>query len=98
MVENPQENQGNPEIGMQGDSLESMSNSDTGSIDFFNELENSVNGGIQDTEATQQDSSPEQVTYNNQQVGSDNVETTQTVNSTDWETRYKYSSREAVKW
>jgi hypothetical protein len=100
MVENPQDNQGNPEIGMQGDSLESMSGaSDSGSSDFFNELENTVNGGIQDnTEATQQDSSPEQVTYDNQQVGSNNVETTQTGNSTDWETRYKDSSREAVKW
>ena len=98
MVEN-KEDQGNPSIGMQGDSLESMSNSDSGSSDFFNELENAVNSGIQDnTEATQQDSSPEQVTYNNQQVGSDNVETVQSDNSIDWEKRYKDSSREAVKW
>ena len=98
MIEN-KEDQGNPEIGMQGDSLESMSQSDEGSKDFFNELENTVNSGIQDnTEATQQDSSPEQVTYNNQQVGSDNVETVQSDNSIDWEKRYKDSSREAVKW
>ena len=103
MIDNQQEDQGNPEIGMQGDSLEAMSNevpeSTSGSSDFFNELENAVNGGIQDnTEATQQDSSPEQVTYDNQQVGSNIVETTQPDNSTDWEKRYKDSSREAVKW
>ena len=102
MIDNQQENQGNPEIGMQGNSFEEMENTQadltSGSSDFFNELENSVNGGIQDTEATQQDSSPEQVTYDNQQVGSNNVETTQTDNSTDWEKRYKDSSREAVKW
>tara|TARA_R100001594_G_scaffold25625_1_gene50060 strand:+ start:3811 stop:4722 length:912 start_codon:yes stop_codon:yes gene_type:complete len=98
MVEN-KEDQGNPSIGMQGDSLESMSNSDSGSSDFFNELENAVNSGIQDdTEATQQDSSPEKVTYDNQQVGSNNVKSAQPGNSTDWETRYKDSSREAVKW
>jgi len=101
MIDNQQENQGNPEIGMAGNSFEEMENTadiTSGSNDFFNELENSVNSGIQDTEATQQDSSPEQVTYNNQQVGSNNVETTQTDNSTDWEKRYKDSSREAVKW
>ena len=101
MIDNQQESQGNPEIGMAGNSFEEMENSadiDSGSNDFFNELENSVNGGIQDTEATQQDSSPEQVTYDNQQVGSNNVETTQADNSTDWEKRYKDSSREAVKW
>ena len=105
MIDNQEENQGNPQIGMQGDSFESMENDNavpdsiSGSEDFFNELENTVNSGIQDnTEATQQDSSPEQVTYNNQQVGSDNVETVQSDNSTDWEKRYKDSSREAVKW
>jgi hypothetical protein len=103
MIDNQEESQGNPEIGMQGDSFEAIENAvpDTtsGSSDFFNELENSVNGGIQDnTEATQQDSSPEQVTYDNQQVGSNNVETTQPDSSTDWEKRYKDSSREAVKW
>tara|TARA_Y100001938_G_scaffold46605_1_gene64876 strand:+ start:835 stop:1758 length:924 start_codon:yes stop_codon:yes gene_type:complete len=102
MIDNQEENQGNPEIGMQGNSFEEMENTQenltSGSSDFFNELENSVNGGIQDTEVTQQDSSPDQVTYDNQQVGSNNVETTQTDNSTDWEKRYKDSSREAVKW
>tara|TARA_Y100001973_G_scaffold7743_1_gene10732 strand:+ start:873 stop:1805 length:933 start_codon:yes stop_codon:yes gene_type:complete len=105
MIDNQEENQGNPQIGMQGDSFESMENDNavpdsiSGSEDFFNELENTVNSGIQDnTEATQQDSSPEQVTYNNQQVGSDNVETVQSDNSIDWEKRYKDSSREAVKW
>ena len=100
MIDNQEESQGNPEIGMQADSIESLADTpDSGSSDFFNELENTVNGGIQDdTEATQQDSSPEQVTYDNQQVGSNNVETTQADNSTDWEKRYKDSSREAVKW
>ena len=102
MIDNQQESQGNPEIGMAGNSFEEMENTQadltSGSSDFFNELENSVNGGIQDTEVTQQDSSPDQVTYDNQQVGSNNVETTQTDNSTDWEKRYKDSSREAVKW
>ena len=102
MIDNQQESQGNPEIGMSGDSFEDMDSniptSTSGSEDFFNELENAVNGGIQDTEVTQQDSSPEQVTYDNQQVGSNNVETTQSNNSVDWETRYKDSSREAVKW
>ena len=105
MIDNQEENQGNPQIGMQGDSFESMENDNavpdsiSGSEDFFNELENTVNSGIQDnTEATQQDSSPEQVTYDNQQVGSNIVETTQPDNSTDWEKRYKDSSREAVKW
>jgi hypothetical protein len=102
MIDNQEENQGNPEIGMQGNSFEEMENTQadltSGSSDFFNELENSVNGGIQDTEVTQQDSSPDQVTYDNQQVGSNNVETTQADNSTDWEKRYKDSSREAVKW
>jgi len=102
MIDNQQESQGNPEIGMSGDSFEDMDsivpNSTSGSDDFFNELENAVNGGIQDTEVTQQDSSPEQVTYDNQQVGSNNVEATQSNNSVDWETRYKDSSRQAVKW
>ena len=100
MIENPQESQGNPEIGMQADSIESLADTpDSGSSDFFNELESTVNGGIQDdTEATQQDSSPEQVTYDNQQVGSNNVQNAQPADSTDWETRYKDSSREAIKW
>tara|TARA_R100001082_G_scaffold109111_1_gene85616 strand:+ start:834 stop:1760 length:927 start_codon:yes stop_codon:yes gene_type:complete len=103
MIDNQQESQGNPEIGMQADSFEqaesAVPESTSGSSDFFNELENVVNGGIIDnTEATQQDSSPAQVTYDNQQVGSDNVESAQPDNSTDWETRYKDSSREAVKW
>ena len=99
MIENPQEDQGNPEIGMTADSFEDAeSSSSAGSEDFFNELENAVNGGIQDTEVTQQDSGPDQVTHVNQQVGSENVKSAQPDNSTDWETRYKDSSREAIKW
>ena len=99
MIESPQENQGNPEIGMSEDSFESAETSTaSGSEDFFNELENTVNSGIQDTEVTQQDSGPDQVTHVNQQVGSENVTSAQPDNSTDWKTRYADSSREAVKW
>ena len=72
------------------------------SNDFFNGLEDSVNGMVQEdsgsnqntTEVTQSDSGPEQVTHATSQ-GSNNV---------DWDTennpykkRYKDSSREAVK-
>ena len=103
MTENPQENQGNPAIGMEGDSFEttesSVPDTTSGSSDFFNELENTVNGGIIDnTEATQQVSGSEQVTHVEQDVGSNNVQTDQSDDSTNWETRYKDSSREAVKW
>jgi len=103
MIEENKENQGNPEIGMQSDSFEesaesSIPDTTSGSSDFFNQLENTVNSGIQDSpEATQQDSSPEQVTYDNQQVGSNN-EVPHPDDSTDWEKRYKDSSRQAVKW
>ena len=50
--------QGNPEIGMQADSLEAAEaqQSNEGSETFFNDLENQVNGGIIDetAEVTQQ--------------------------------------------
>ena len=92
--------QGNPEIGMQGDSLESMSNDNSGSsADFFSRLENSVNGGIMDTpEATQnQTSGPQEVTHDLNGAGSaENV--MQSNSSVDYEKRYKDSSREAGKW
>ena len=43
------EEQGNPEIGMQADSFEAAeAQTDTGSSDFFDQLENEVNGGIID--------------------------------------------------
>ena len=70
---------------------------DTGSSDgFFEALEKDVNGGIaDDTEATQQSIGPAQVTQS-QNVGSNNV--TAQEGSSNWEKRYKDSSREAVKW
>ena len=95
-----EENQGNPEIGMQADSLEAAEAqaSQEGSSEFFDQLENEVNGGIQDdTEATQsQSSGSKQVTHNQQDAGSENV--TQSSNdSVDWKKRYEDSSREAVR-
>ena len=93
-----EDNQGNPEIGMQADSLEAAeSQSNSGSEGFFNDLESQVNGGIIDTEATQsQEVAPEQVTHAQIDNGSNNV--AQSDNRTDWEKRYTDSSREAVKW
>jgi len=93
------EEQGNPEIGMQADSFEAAeAQTDTGSSDFFDQLENEVNGGIIDnTEVTQnQTSGSEQVTHIQHDDGSDNV--VQSSNdSTDWKKRYEDSSREAVR-
>ena len=93
------EEQGNPEIGMQADSFEAAeAQTDTGSSDFFDQLENEVNGGIIDnTEVTQnQTSGSEQVTHVQHDDGSDNV--VQSSNdSTDWKKRYEDSSREAVR-
>jgi hypothetical protein len=92
------ESKGNPEIGMQADSLEAAEASKgPGSEKFFSDLENQVNGGIIDTEATQsQSAAPEQATRANNDNGSKTV--AQSNNSTDWEKRYTDSSREAVKW
>mgnify|MGYP003136422470 CR=1 FL=1 len=101
-----EQNQGNPEIGMQSDSLESAVSDNTGSEEFFSALDDQVNGGIQDnTEATQSQVSgsntatrpigqeaTERIDY-----GSNNVQE-QSNNSTDWQKRYADSSREAVKW
>ena len=99
MITFNEEKQGNPEIGMQADSFEAAEASQPeGSEDFFNQLENEVNGGItDDTEATQsQPSGSEQVTHTLQDNGSENV--TQSSNdSTDWKKRYEDSSREAVR-
>ena len=99
---NPEENnQGNPEIGMTEDSFESAATADnSGSEEFFTALDQQVNGQIIDEspEATQSlSSSPEQVTYNNADTGS-NTSGEQSQNGTDWEKRYTDSSREAVKW
>tara|TARA_R110002020_G_scaffold167808_2_gene356326 strand:+ start:2197 stop:3108 length:912 start_codon:yes stop_codon:yes gene_type:complete len=98
-MENANESGGNPEIGMTEDSFESAEQtSNEGSETFFNELENSVNSGIQDTEVTQsQISGSEQATHAIEDNGSNNVES-QSMNGTDWEKRYADSSREAVKW
>ena len=93
------EEQGNPEIGMQADSFEAAeAQADTGSSDFFNQLENEVNGGIIDnTEVTQnQTSGSEQVTHVQHDDGSDSVKQS-SHDSTDWKKRYEDSSREAVR-
>ena len=60
--------------------------------DFFEALENDVNGAIQDdipnSEVTQtQNSGPEQVTHVNNEKGSNNE------TKVDWEQRYKESTR-----
>ena len=96
-----EDNQSNPEIGMQADSLESAEETQapdtSGSEDFFNDLEGAVNGAIIDPEVTQsQSSGPEQVTHANIDNGSNNV-AEQPVD-TNWQKRYKDSSREAVRW
>ena len=73
--------------------------SKSGSDEFFSQLDNDVNGGIIDEphEVTQnQPSGPVQATHA-QDTGS-NMQEKQSANSTDWEKRYKDSSREAVKW
>ena len=95
------QSQGNPEIGMQADSLEAAEaqQSNKGSETFFNDLENQVNGGIIDetAEVTQQNiSGSEQVTHNTQNVGSENVDLPAS-DGTDWKKRYEDSSREAVR-
>ena len=93
------EEQGNPEIGMQEDSFESAeAKTDTGSSDFFDQLENEDKGGIIDnTEVTQnQTSGSEQVTHVQHDDGSDNVKQSSN-DSTDWKKRYEDSSREAVR-
>tara|TARA_R110002020_G_scaffold167042_2_gene355275 strand:+ start:3471 stop:4361 length:891 start_codon:yes stop_codon:yes gene_type:complete len=91
-----EETSGNPEIGMNAESFDTVDTSKSGSEDFFNDLESQVNGGIKDTEVTpNQTMAPKQVTHATDE-GSNNV--AQSNNSTDWEKRYTDSSREAVKW
>ena len=68
----------------------------SGGNDFFEALENDVNGAIQDeaqpSEVTQtQNSGPEQVTHVNNEQGSNNE------TQIDWEQRYKDSTREAQR-
>ena len=97
------EQQGNPEIGMQADSLEAAESKQTnqaGSENFFNALEQDVNSAIQDDnldgapEVTQSQRGSNMATHNDDQ-GSDSGEWDN--NSNPYEKRYRDSSREAVK-
>jgi len=94
------ESQSNPKIGMQADSFEAAeAQVDEGSDDFFDSLENQVNGSIIDdtAEVTQsQTSGSEQATHNTLDTGSENVDLP-IENGTDWKKRYEDSSREAVR-
>tara|TARA_R110000765_G_scaffold212957_3_gene317977 strand:+ start:118 stop:1032 length:915 start_codon:yes stop_codon:yes gene_type:complete len=94
-------NAGNsPEIGMQADSLENASvssNNQVDSSDFFEQLDQSVNGQIQDTKVTQsQNSGSIQATRTSNDNGSNNVQPPVS-NGSDWKKRYTDSSKEAVK-
>ena len=90
--------QGNPEIGMSEDSFETAENSNAGSEAFFDALDNQVNGQVRDndTEVTQNQPAPapSAEAIDN---GSNNVQV-QSNDRTDWEKRYKDSSKEAVRW
>ena len=91
-------NKSNPEIGMSGDSFEDTQPTNTGSKEFFDQLDSQINGGIADNLETQDlESGPEQVTHSISGSGS-NTSANQSEGGTDWEKRYKDSSREAVKW
>ena len=99
-------NQGNPEIGMDAESIDAAAQQDaqevpTGSVDnFFEQLENQVNGGIQETKVTQDtQSDPIQQVTHEQKSSGPNEETPkkQKKSSHNWEKRYKDSSKEAIK-
>ena len=90
--------EGNPEIGMSGDSFESNAAAETGSEAFFDALDNQVNGQIKgDTEVTQKGEAGQVNKSEAPQNGSDNVQV-QSNDRTDWEKRYKDSSKEAIRW
>ena len=90
--------EGNPGIGMSGDSFESDAAADTGSEAFFDALDNQVNGQIKDDTEVTHKGEAEQVNKSEApQNGSDNVQV-QSNDRTDWEKRYKDSSKEAVRW
>jgi septal ring factor EnvC (AmiA/AmiB activator) len=98
--------QGNPEIGMSEESIDAAAQEETqqvptGSVDsFFEQLENQVNGGIQETKATQnQNSGPQEEVTRIQQDNGPTKETPikTTKDSHNWEKRYKDSSKEAIK-
>ena len=90
-MSNAEQTQSNPEIGMTEDSFDDIQQSDTGSEDFFNALEDKVNGGIVDpNEATHNDAGPDmayqpEVTQQASVNGSNNTE--QSNDSTDWKKR-----------
>lgn len=98
--------QGNPEIGMSEDSIDAAAQNvaqespqiDQGSVDsFFTQLENQVNGGIQETtQVTQQNSGPQEVTHE-QNAGPEQDVTPKKKNKHNWKKRYQDSSKEAVK-
>ena len=90
--------QGNPEIGMTEDSFETAENSKAGSEAFFDALDNQVNGQVRDndTEVTQNQQAPAP-SAEAIDDGSNNVQV-QSNDRTDWEKRYKDSSKEAVRW
>ena len=90
--------EGNPEIGMSGDSFESNAAAETGSEAFFDALDNQVNGQIKgDTEVTQKGEAEQVSKSEAPQNGSNNVQV-QSNDRIDWEKRYKDSSKEAVRW
>ena len=97
---NTQKTKGNPEaIGMKGSNFEGAGQSrNSGSKEFFDALDNQVNGGIVDTEATLRPNTSKQDVSTDQ--GSNKVVSNPRAQTggTDWEKRYKDSSREAVKW
>ena len=102
-MSNEETNTGNSAIGMQGDSLEAAAEAPApDSESFFNELEQSVNGGIieenQVPEVTpSQQSGSKQATHLNQDLGSNKTAESHTSDNSAWEQRYKDSSREAVR-
>tara|TARA_R100000808_G_scaffold7758_1_gene22438 strand:- start:434 stop:1348 length:915 start_codon:yes stop_codon:yes gene_type:complete len=99
-MSNAEQTQSNPEIGMTEDSFDSVQQSNSGSEDFFDALEDQVNGGIvEPNEATHNDAGPDmayepEVTQQASISGSNTAEQSESV---DWKKRYTDSSREAVK-
>ena len=95
---------GNPEIGMEAESIEAAAEQEvqevpTGSVDgFFEQLENQVNGGIQETKVTQKENSGSEIETPYVPGPTENVTPIkENENKHNWEKRYKSSSKEAVK-
>ena len=94
-----EDNNSNPEIGMNEDNIDSIQDSNKGSDDFFNSLEDEVNGMVQDDtpEATHQNTSgTNEVTRDIMQGGSDDTGGWNS-DGNPYKKRYSDSSREAVK-